>query len=163
MIVWVNGGVPCGVNDLTLARSNIVKKLFPGEKIVTDKGYRDETFFIHPYLTNHDAEMTKKIRAMHENVNAKIIWSQILPRSSWIYSNNKTAMNAAVKRINSFAGKKVILNKGYYIRYPDLMEVSPSMYKADGIHLTLLGNCIFLCQISSALEAFRTGDVFCFE
>ena len=72
VIVWVNGGVPCGVNDLTLARSKLVKKLLPGEKIIADKGYRDDDYFIHPYLENHDVELTKKIRARHENVNARI-------------------------------------------------------------------------------------------
>ena len=72
VIVWVNGGVPCGVNDLTLARSKLVKKLLPEEKIVADRGYRDDKYFIHPFLANHYSEMTKKIRARHENVNRRI-------------------------------------------------------------------------------------------
>ena len=49
VIVWVNGGVPCGINDLTLARSKLVKKLFPDEKIVADRGYRDDKYFICPF------------------------------------------------------------------------------------------------------------------
>ena len=72
-------------------------------------------------------------------------------------------MNTAVKRINSYAGKQIIASKGFYIRHPNLMEVTPSFYAIDGVHLSFLGNCIFLCQISSALEAFKTGNVFCFD
>ena len=73
VIVWVNGGVPCGMNDLTLARSKLVRKLLPEEKIIADRGYRDDRYFIHPFLEDHEyAEMAKKIRARHENVNARI-------------------------------------------------------------------------------------------
>ena len=69
-ILWVNGGVPCGVgNDLTLARSKFVKKLLPGEKAVADKGYKDRRYFITPDLVRDDGEFQKKIRAMHENIN----------------------------------------------------------------------------------------------
>ena len=44
-IVWVNGGIPCGLaNDLSLARSKFVKKLLPGEKAIADKGYKKGIF-----------------------------------------------------------------------------------------------------------------------
>ena len=47
-IVWVNGGIPCRTHDLTLARSKLVKKLLPDEKIIADGGYRDSRYFRHP-------------------------------------------------------------------------------------------------------------------
>ena len=37
--------------------------------------------------------------------NTSLVWSEILPRSSWRYSEDKGAMERCRKRINGFAGK----------------------------------------------------------
>lgn len=93
----------------------------------------------------------------------KIIWSQILPRNAWRYSDNHAAMDLARKRVNSYAAKRVIENGGFYLKHPDLSQVTPAIFTADGVHLSFLGNCLFLAQISSALEAFVSGSCNCFE
>lgn len=103
------------------------------------------------------------VKFIIENFEARIIWSEILPRNSWRYSHNVEKMNRTVRRLNSFAGKHIIENNGFYIRHPDLQQVTSSLYKDDGVHLKFLGNCIFLCQISSALEKFIIGGCAYFE
>ena len=71
-IVWVNGGIPCKTHDLTLARSRLVKKLFRGEKIIADSGYRDDRYFVHPLSVLHNPDFYKNVRARHENINFRI-------------------------------------------------------------------------------------------
>ena len=68
-IVWVNGGLPCGQwPDLKLARSAFIGGLEPGEKALTDQGYRDQNFF---EFANGD-EQRKKLLARHETANSRI-------------------------------------------------------------------------------------------
>ena len=43
--------------------------------------------------------------------NCKIMWSQILPRTSWRYSDNLAAMEEYRKRMNAYAATKVIAKK----------------------------------------------------
>lgn len=87
--------------------------------------------------------------------STKFIWSQILPRSEWRFSNNKTAMEAARKRINSSIGAFVIGKGGHYIRYPDI-ALNDNFFKVDGVHLTTLGNDIMLNTLQGAIESFIT-------
>ena len=84
----------------------------------------------------------------------KIIWSQILPRSTWRYSENLAAMNRCRGRLNNFAAHKLVSAGGYFIKHPDLQVVQPGLYKSDGVHLSATGNEIFLNQIAAGLEAF---------
>lgn len=45
----------------------------------------------------------------------KIVFSQILSRTHWRYSSNKTAMENARRRINSCVRNKMRLNGGFYL------------------------------------------------
>ena len=82
----------CGGNDLGIVHSHIIRI-----QIV---------------------QIMKAIREMMPNT--RLVWSQILPRINWRYSNNQWAMEAVRKRINSFAGKHVIQLGGGYIKYPQI-------------------------------------------
>lgn len=82
----------------------------------------------------------------------RIIWSQILPRRSWRYSDNTSAMENTRKRINSFAAKLCLAKGGAYIKYPDISLKSPSLFQNDGVHLSEVGNSIFLTTLQAALE-----------
>jgi len=98
-----------------------------------------------------------------DNFNANVIWSEILPRKCWRYSENSVAMEEARKIINGHAANKVINCGGFYIRHPDLRDTTPAYYEDDGVHLTLLGNCFFLNQLSAAVEAYQTKGTVYFE
>ena len=92
---------------------------------------------------------------IHINFNVKVIWSEVLPRSCWRYSDNCAAMEKGRRRFNNYAAHKIVQGGGLFIKQVDLQECSPALYKNDGVHLTFLGNCIFLNQWASALEDFH--------
>jgi hypothetical protein len=56
-IFWAHGGLPCGAwPDLRLARDAIIHVLDPGERIIADRGYRDQIVLTFPM----EAKMMKK-------------------------------------------------------------------------------------------------------
>lgn len=103
------------------------------------------------FLRNRIKNIMRKIRALLPNT--RIIWSEILPRNQWRYSQNHDAMNRARKRINSSIGAFVLKLGGYYVQYPDI-ALDVLFLKRDGVHLTDLGNEIFLNTLQGALESF---------
>ncbi|KAH3712952.1 hypothetical protein DPMN_072714 [Dreissena polymorpha] len=94
----------------------------------------------------------------------KFVWFQIVPRSSWRYSDDLIAMNSCRRRINCYAANKIMhVNEGFYIKYDKLREVTPALFPSDGVHLSSLGNSVFVEQIAGALHAFKKGTSKCFE
>lgn len=87
---------------------------------------------------------------------ARIIWSQILPRKTWRYSVDNVAMRKCRVRINSAAAKLVLHYEGAYFRHPDITD-SPSLFANDGVHLSVIGNNIFLNTIQAGLEHLLMG------
>ncbi|XP_063439237.1 uncharacterized protein LOC134720712 [Mytilus trossulus] len=86
-------------------------------------------------------------------LNTTLVWSQILPRLTWRYSADIDAMDRSRQRINSSLASYIIRHGGHYIRYPDISPNSTFICQ-DGVHLTDIGNYIFLNTIQGALEAF---------
>ena len=75
-IVYWSGGDGAGVYpDLMIARNRIVHLLDPGEKILADKDYKDDRYFIYPSDLRGDNVVIKKMTARHKNINARLkIW-----------------------------------------------------------------------------------------
>lgn len=87
-----------------------------------------------------------------------IVWSQILPRTSWRFSNNLKAMERCRYRLNNFIAYTVIANGGRYIHYPDLRLNIARFLKQDGVHLTDLGTEVLLNNLQGGLEQFLAND-----
>jgi hypothetical protein len=83
-----------------------------------------------------------------------VIWSRILPRRSWWYSNNDRAMEITRKRINRGIRSYILKYGGYVVKYPDFDDRHPGVFLDDGVHLSFIGNNIFLNQLQSAFETF---------
>jgi hypothetical protein len=66
-------------------------------------------------------------------------------------------MDRTRRRINSTDAKYVVCNGGGYIHYPDL-KPNTTFLIPDGVHLTPLGNELFLNTIQGALEVFVTRN-----
>ena len=79
------------------------------------------------------------------------IFSTILPPRSWRYSSNCIAMENARKRVNRAKRTFFQYNCGYVVTHPDLEDSHTSLFK-DGVHLSFLGNDIFINIIQGALE-----------
>ena len=71
-----------------------------------------------------------------------LVWSSILPRMKWRYSENIKNMEIT-RKIG-----------GYVIRHPNFDDKHPALFKKDGVHLSFIANDIFLNQIQGALETF---------
>lgn len=78
--------------------------------------------------------------------STRLVWSQILPRSSWRYSSNNMALNFAARRLNNFAAWLCIQLGGAYVKYPELA------WDEEG----LFPGMVFFCQIW-AMNCFCTG------
>jgi hypothetical protein len=81
------------------------------------------------------------------------IFSTILSRRSWRYSSNCIAMENARKRVNRVIRTFFQYNSAYVVTHPDLENCHTSLFK-DGVHLSFLGNDIFINIIQGALEHF---------
>ena len=62
--------------------------------------------------------------------------------------------------MNSSLGAHMTRNGGCYIRYPDI-KASDEFISNDGVHLTQLGNQIFLNIMQGALETIITRGTGC--
>lgn len=87
-----------------------------------------------------------------------IIWSQILPRIQWRHSSNNQAMNDCRSRINNALAAQIMGLGGCYLKYPDILPNFTFIQEKDGVHLTELGNDIFLNTVQGALELFITSS-----
>lgn len=87
-----------------------------------------------------------------------IIWSQILPRLHWRNEINHVALEKVRLRVNSKIATFVISNGGRYIRYPEIIEKNRGLFCEDGVHLSQLGNDVFIYRIQQALQSFLTSD-----
>lgn len=83
--------------------------------------------------------------------STKLVWSQILPRSSWRYSKNIEAMNRSAARLNNFAAWICIQSGGSYVKYPEILWNMPGLFSEDGVHLSNIGNEVFLYRLQTAI------------
>jgi hypothetical protein len=83
-----------------------------------------------------------------------VIWSSIFPRRSWRYSNNDHPMEITRKRINRGIRSYILKYGGYVVRYPDFDDRHLGLFSDNGVHLSFIGNDIFLNQLQSAFEPF---------
>lgn len=138
------------------------------QQITTMMKYEDPPTFIVIHIGGNDIGASKvgHLRNDVKNVltwvarnlpNTLIIWSQILPRINWRYSENSDAMERCRYRVNNYVASFVIRNGGAYIRYPEI-KVNNTFICSDGVHLTHLGNDVFLSTLQGAIENFRVDN-----
>jgi hypothetical protein len=60
-------------------------------------------------------------------------------------------------RVNNYVASFVIRNDGAYIRYPEI-KANYTFIFSDGVHLTDLGNDVFLSTLQGAIENFRADN-----
>lgn len=87
-----------------------------------------------------------------------IVWSHILPRRNWsLCLSNKDGENWRT-RINSALATFVVKNVcGASIKYPDILSTQGTLFRKDGIHLSDLGNEIFVTSLKNALLQFMSS------
>lgn len=108
------------------------------------------------FLRIHVKELILWIKA--EMPDTVIVWSQVLPRSSWRMSDNAKAMEKARYRLNNFISSLVLGMGGRYIHYPDLRYDMARFLKPDGVHLTDIATHIMLNTLQGGIEQFMIND-----
>ena len=83
--------------------------------------------------------------------SSMLVWSQILPRLKWRYSENLRAMDRCGNRVNSSIASFLMKNYGSYIRYPEIK--ANEKFFEDGVHLSSLGNENFLNTLQGGIES----------
>ena len=86
-----------------------------------------------------------------------IIWSHILPRNNWVNCLANMEGNKCRRRINSACATfvtKHFKGRGASISYPDIRVQHKKLFRKDGVHLSDLGNSIFVNTLRNALDHF---------
>lgn len=86
----------------------------------------------------------------------RLVWSQMLPRLKWRYSKNNKAMEKGRYRVNNAVAKFILNSGGYYLRYPDIVR-NEKLFNPDGVHLSCIGNNIFINTLQAGIEYFLNG------
>ena len=98
------------------------------------------------------AEFDKLLQFTSQQMpKTKMIWSQMLPRKVWRYSNNNKAMEAAHRRVNSYIANRTLKSGGYYMKHPDLHLHNAPFFASDWVHLTEMGSDLFLNYVRATL------------
>lgn len=116
-----------GYGGLEILVVNAIQKL----QVLKQVGPLPSAIFIHCGGNDLGKTSVRKIRLAiitilqylgWEFPNVHIIWSLILPRLKWRYSENTRAMEEARKCINSFISNKVCEVRGSVVQCPDISD-----------------------------------------
>ncbi|XP_077785642.1 uncharacterized protein LOC144327882 [Podarcis muralis] len=86
--------------------------------------------------------------------STKLIWSQLLQRRIWRGSPCPAATERVRKRINSAASKLVVNLGGSVIPHPLISFKATEFYRDDGVHLSPVGNDVWLDAMVSRLRVW---------
>ncbi|KAJ8321181.1 hypothetical protein KUTeg_001306, partial [Tegillarca granosa] len=88
-----------------------------------------------------------------------VIWSDLICRLNWRREISIQTLERKRKRINRM-GRGVSTNAGgSFIKHPDITFDCPGLFRPDQVHLSDIGNAIFLNDLQYCLESFFTSSV----
>ncbi|CAC5412216.1 unnamed protein product [Mytilus coruscus] len=92
--------------------------------------------------------------------NLSLVWTEILPRRYWHLAENQVAINSTRKRVNAAVRNifKEELNHGLVICHPNIKAQERDLFRHDGVHVSDVGNDVFLNNFQGALELFASSD-----
>ncbi|XP_048239814.1 uncharacterized protein LOC125373047 [Haliotis rufescens] len=82
--------------------------------------------------------------------NVQLIWSEMFPRRAWRGAESLAAIERKRKRVNRKAIEPVTKLKGLFVRH-DIVARDSGLYREDDIHLSEIGNSIFVHELQEAL------------
>ncbi|XP_063423642.1 uncharacterized protein LOC134707625 isoform X4 [Mytilus trossulus] len=162
------GGVNLGLGRLNASfwwqgKGGMLVRHVKGQ-LRTMKKYEDPPHFLVLHVAGNDLgsskvgflrnEIKNIIRwIMKEFPKSKLIWSQILTRLKWRHSDDHKAMDLCRYRINNSIAAFIVSCGGYYIKHPDI-HADQIFFESDGVHLSSLGNELWLNILQGAMEHF---------
>ncbi|KAJ8307959.1 hypothetical protein KUTeg_014489 [Tegillarca granosa] len=106
-------------------------------------------------------EMKLDILSLSKLPNTTVVWSCILPRLFWYGARSQVAIDNVRKRTNREISSYILKLGGRVITQSDLSDKETGCYRFDGIHLSDIGNDIYLNALQGALESFLIKDIHC--
>ncbi|KAJ8314760.1 hypothetical protein KUTeg_006910 [Tegillarca granosa] len=99
-------------------------------------------------------EMKLYLLSLSKLPNTTAVWSCILPRQFWYGARSQVAIDNVRKRTNREISIYILKLVGRVITQSDLSDKETGCYRFDGIHLSDIGNDIYLNALQGALESF---------
>ncbi|KAJ8306691.1 hypothetical protein KUTeg_015732 [Tegillarca granosa] len=96
--------------------------------------------------------MKLDILSLSKLPNTTVAWSCFLPRLFWYCARSQVAIENVRKRTNREISS-------YILKLGDLSDKETGCYRFDGIHLSDIGNDIYLNALQGALESFLIKDI----
>lgn len=81
-----------------------------------------------------------------------LVWSEIVPRVAWNGARNPSAIERARRLINSRVSRWVRAAGGVVVRHRQLEGDNRHLILEDGVHLTPIGQDIFLSGLQDGIE-----------
>ena len=88
-----------------------------------------------------------------------VAFSEIIPRLSWLSSEQRRVMEKMRKRVNRALEKYMPQIGGFSYRHVDLEGGYPGLYRRDGVHLSEVGVDIFNVGLQNIVEKAATFGV----
>ncbi|KAJ8319201.1 LOW QUALITY PROTEIN: hypothetical protein KUTeg_004292 [Tegillarca granosa] len=104
-------------------------------------------------------EMKLDLLSLSKLPNTTVVWSCILPRLFWYGARSQVAIDNVRKRTNREISSYILKLGGTVITQSDLSDKETGCYRFDGIHLSDIGNDIYLNALQGALESFLIEDI----
>lgn len=83
-----------------------------------------------------------------------LVWSDMLQRCYWHGALKPIKIEKARKRLNGATRKIFLQAGGKVISHPTITVKEASLFRNDGVHLSVDGNRIFLNDIQGGMETF---------
>ncbi|XP_022535127.2 uncharacterized protein LOC111194716 isoform X2 [Astyanax mexicanus] len=101
------------------------------------------------------AEMKGDLIDLHRRFpHMKLLLSDITPRRQWRSTTHPKKIDAARKRVNREMCDFILGVEGGVIHHPDIVFHDPRLFLRDRVHLSPLGNQLFLNDIAESLKTF---------
>ncbi|XP_067322976.1 uncharacterized protein [Anolis sagrei] len=81
-----------------------------------------------------------------------IVWSAIIPRRRWLGGGDVGRLEKARKRVNRAMRVFMIHQRGHFLSHPNITRDDERLYRSDGIHLSELGNQLFLQNLQEGIR-----------
>jgi lysophospholipase L1-like esterase len=154
-VVW-HGVRGLKTDNLRQELDDLLSKFPKPSAIVLHAGANDVTSVTCIKLTRDIKKIVKWIAQRLPSVT--IIWSHMLSRVIWRGANRIQSVEKARKRVNAAVGQIVIAAGGKVLHNPDIDFTTPGLYRTDGVHLSDIGNDIFLNDLQGGLETFIVSE-----
>jgi hypothetical protein len=118
---------------------------------------------VNTNVCNIIRQLKFEIRYIFENFqSAIIVWVFILPRLSWLWQgkgSDLACMNRKRQRVNRSISQFMLTQpNGRSLHIKSIDKDTPGFFRADNVHLSDIGNEMFILAVSEAVSLFLNNE-----